>query len=112
MQATQVKALDSWSNKVNGTSLQGYVSTTYDHLVSLFGQGIGPGDKTTAEWVLEFNDGSVATIYDWKEYSTPMGRYDWHVGGNSRLVVAMVQEALDGIIEVVDQFEEDEYFGA
>jgi hypothetical protein len=101
MSAEQVKSVDIWAN---GTSLQGYVNTTYANLVSLFGEGIGGGDKTTAEWVLKFDDGTIATIYDWKESCTPMGNYQWHVGGSSRKVVSMVQEALDGIIEVVDDF--------
>jgi predicted dehydrogenase len=118
MQATQVKVVDNYS-AANGTSLQGYVRTTYAHLVALFGEPMGPGDKTTAEWILEFDDGTVATIYDWKELETPMDVYNWHVGGKrGAMVVAMVQEALDGYIEVVDDFydemgdEEVEYFGA
>ena len=106
MSAEQVKSVDSFY--VNGTSLQGYVNTTYANLVSLFGQGIGGGDKTTAEWVLKFDDGTIATIYDWKECCTPMGNYQWHVGGNSRKVVAMVQDVLDGVIEIVEEFYEVE----
>jgi predicted dehydrogenase len=118
MQATQVKSTDNY-NALNGTSLQGYVRTTYAQLVELFGPGIGAGDKTTAEWILEFDDGTVATIYDWKELETPTDVYNWHVGGKrGAMVVAMVQDALDGVIEVVDEFydemgdEEVEYFGA
>lgn len=103
--AQQVKTTDSWG-VANGTSLQGYVRTTYAQLVALFGDGLGSGDKTTQEWVLEFDDGTVATIYDWKEYETPMGMYDWHVGGTSKQAVWHVQDALDGVIEVVSEFEE------
>ena len=99
----QVKVTNDYTD-CNMTSLQGYVETTYAQLVELFGEPMRGGDKTTAEWVLKFNDGTVATIYDWKEYSTPMDAYDWHVGGNKRTVVAMVQEALDGVVEVVDAF--------
>ncbi len=116
MQATQVKTVDNY-NCINGTSLQGYVRTTYAQLVALFGQGMGAGDKTTQEWILQFNNGVVATIYDWKTYDTPLDVYDWHVGGaRGTGVVALVQEALDGIIEVVDEFDEEEedveYYGA
>ena len=93
-------SLDYFSNKANGTHLQGHVITTYDTLVELFGKGLGSGDKTTQEWVLEFSDGTVATIYDWKEYSTPMGLYRWHVGGLSPIAVQRVEEALDGLCEV------------
>lgn len=80
---------------VNMTSLQGYVPARYQRLVEVFGEPdeLG-GDKTTAEWCLAFEDGTVATIYDWKEYSTPQGLYQWHVGGMSKLAVARVQQAL------------------
>jgi hypothetical protein len=75
----------------NGTSLQGYITAYFHQLVEVFGQpDITRGDKTTAEWCLEFEDGTVATIYDWKEYDTPMGKYSWHIGGNSNLAVDRV----------------------
>jgi hypothetical protein len=77
----------------NGTSLQGYMRATYDQLVARFGQPDGGGDKTTVEWCLEFEDGTVATIYDWKEYETPMYAYDWHIGGRSKMAVFAVKEA-------------------
>ena len=32
---------------------------------------------------LRFEDGTVATIYDWKEDETPLGDYDWHIGGKT-----------------------------
>ena len=79
---------------VNGTSLQGYIPATYDQLVERFGQPEGGGDKTTVEWMLQFEDGTVATIYDWKEYSTPLYVYDWHIGGKSKQAVARVRQAL------------------
>jgi len=79
---------------VNGTSLQGYVTAYYHELVELFGQPEGPSDKVTAEWCLEFEDGTVATIYDWKEYETPMGRYQWHIGGHSKEAVWAVMDAM------------------
>ena len=76
----------------NMTSLQGYVQAHYHQLVEVFGEPEGGGDKTTVEWCLKFADGTVATIYDWKEYETPMGLYSWHVGGMSKLAVERVQQ--------------------
>jgi hypothetical protein len=68
----------------DGTSLQGYVTAYYHELVEKFGEpDLTMGDKVTAEWCLEFEDGTVATIYDWKEYETPMGQYRWHIGGRN-----------------------------
>ncbi len=78
---------------VNMTSLQGYVPARYEDLVAVFGEPEGGGDKTTVERCLAFEDGTVATIYDWKEYETPMGLYHWHIGGMSKLAVARVQQA-------------------
>ena len=98
----QVKVTNNYRDS-NMTSLQGYVETTYDTLVAVFGEPLRGGDKTTVEWILKFEDGTVATIYDWKEYDTPMGEYDWHVGGNKRIAAALVQEVLD---------EKMEYYGA
>ena len=73
-----------------GSSLQGYIKTTFADLVEKFGKpDVIDLDKSTAEWCVEFcvdlGDGDTgyvnATIYDWKTDSTPMGEYDWHIGG-------------------------------
>ena len=79
---------------VNGLSLQGYVTATYAELVEVFGEPEHGGDKTTVEWILSFEDDTLATIYDWKEYETPVGRYRWHIGGRSTGAVDRVTEAL------------------
>ena len=76
---------------VHMTSLQGHVRACYHELVEVFGEPDGGGDKTTVEWCLEFEDGTVATIYDWKEYETPTYAYNWHIGGkNKRAVHAVI----------------------
>ena len=74
----------------NMTSLQGYIRAYYHEMVEVFGEPDGGGDKTTVEWCLQFEDGTVATIYDWKEYETPMGCYDWHIGGKNKRAVHAV----------------------
>ena len=78
----------------NGSSLMGYVTTSYDKLVELFGEPNCPyGDKTWNNWDLCFrvwdDDGEdsedvYASIYDWKEMgpeSSIGGQYVWHIGG-------------------------------
>jgi hypothetical protein len=77
---------------VNMTSLQGYMEAYYHQLVEVFGQPDGGGDKTTVEWCLAFEDGTVATIYDWKEYETPTGLYRWHIGGRNSRSVNLVKQ--------------------
>ena len=80
----------------NGTSLQGYVSTTYDTLKDAFGMHhYDGGDKTNVEWVLLI-DGVLATIYDWKETRIILGEYQWHIGGHSTEAVGLVQSVVEG----------------
>lgn len=81
----------------NGTSLIGYITTTYDKLVEAFGEpNYGPSgdDKVQSEWVLDIN-GEPCTIYDWKVTETPKGRYKWHVGGRSSKVLLPLAEAFN-----------------
>jgi len=91
--------------KTNGTGLKGYVTTTYAQLVKVFGlPNYGPNDlgrdKVTCEWKLTFADGTIATIYDWKLESTPMGVYDWHIGGVSGDACLRVADALNTVLEM------------
>jgi hypothetical protein len=79
----------TWT-EANGTSLQGYVEAYYHQLVEVFGEPEGGGDKTTVEWVLSFEDGTVATIYDWKLDETPTSMYNWHIGGVNNTAVTRV----------------------
>lgn len=68
----------------NMTHLVGNLRATYADLVEVFGQpDERSGDKITCSWHLKFEDGTVATIYDWKEDETPLGDYDWHIGGRT-----------------------------
>jgi len=77
-----------------GTGLVGHVTTTYDDLVKAFGRPDRDADKCTAQWIIEFSDGTVATIYDWKEPETPMKAYAWHVGGKDHRAVQLVAACL------------------
>lgn len=81
------------TRKANGTSLQGYVTTTFDKLNEVFGEPLYPnsGDgKVICEWVLEWEDGTISTIYCWKLKTVPLGEYNWHIGGNSQKAVDYV----------------------
>jgi len=77
-------------NKINGTSLKGYLNgVSYVDLVDTLGQPTyttpsGDG-KVNKEWVVQYND-EVFTIYDWKTPSTEYTEtqlFRWNVGGKS-----------------------------
>ena len=77
------------------TSLQGYVNTTYDKLVEVFGEPNRYSDsKVTCEWSIKFADGTIATIYDYKTDATPLEEYTWHIGGFNNYAVKRVNEAV------------------
>lgn len=91
-------------NQANGTSLQGYVDATYKELTGLFGQPTeSDGYKVDAEWYISFDDGTFATIYNYKngknycgEAGLPVEQIkNWHIGGESKKSCDRVQIALD-----------------
>lgn len=88
---------------VSGTSLVGYVNTTYSKLFEKFGEPFDDGYKTDAEWEIEFSDGKVATIYNWKNGKNYNGSEgldldditEWHIGGFDNSVVERIQKILN-----------------
>jgi hypothetical protein len=85
---------DHWVRKVSGSSLKGYVTTTLDRLKEVFGNPLEGGDKVTAEWIIEDEDGNLATIYDWKLSDTPTGVYQWHIGGHNSRALDIIRTML------------------
>ena len=95
--------LKDW-NKVSGSSLCGEIKINYQDLVKVFGKPSSEGDayKVDAEWELEFEDGTIATIYNWKNGQNYCGKNgtpvkyitNWHIGGMSRNSVKCVLDAL------------------
>jgi hypothetical protein len=85
---------------IDGTSLVGIVTVDYVELVQLFGKpNPSDGYKVDAEWEIEFNDGVVGTIYNWKNgknYLGPKGLpknkiREWHIGGLDTNVVQRIE---------------------
>jgi hypothetical protein len=91
-------------SSANGTSLKGHVTVSFDKLVETFGlpcYDVPPSqlDKVTREWILGFPCGTVATIYNWKNYGVdPLDcrDYDWHIGGHTSSAVELVRDAIYG----------------
>ena len=86
---------------VNGTHFQGYIDITYDKLVKIFGEPTsGDEYKVDAEWLIEFKNGIVATIYNYKDGKNYNGNSglekeditNWHIGGYDQKAVDLVYE--------------------
>lgn len=85
---------------MNGTSFVGKIKCTYDELVSLFGELHYDyqcrDEKVQYEWDIKFEDGNVASIYDWKECG--MSKHDiieWHVGGFDKKALWNVMDIIE-----------------
>lgn len=82
-----MKFVNSESVNIHMTHLQGSIVATRREIEAAFGAPTVEGefDKTTTEWWIEFDDGLVATIYDWKRYELGAPAMDeritWNIGG-------------------------------
>lgn len=93
--------------QINGSSLMGEVSATYEELVMLYGKPNGFGDdyKTDAEWELRSKGGDIVTIYNWKDGYNYCGSEgspveaitEWHVGGFHNNVTHYVSQDLSDL---------------
>jgi hypothetical protein len=92
------KAVDA-----NGTSLMGEITCSYEKLRKLFGYPErGDGYKVDAEWSIKFEDGTIATIYNWKDgknYNGAKGKNVeditiWHIGGHNQKAFINVVKCL------------------
>jgi hypothetical protein len=98
---TETATHENWK-AVSGTHLHGYITATRDEIEAVFGAPTiakaEPDDKVTTEWYLIFDDGTVATIYDWKRYGlgAPYNdeRIEWNVGGHNERSLVLVARSL------------------
>ena len=86
------------------SSYVGSINCTYEYLVKVFGKetnGMSGDNKSQCSWKIKFDDGTIATIYDWKVnmvYCNGKGINKenvtkWMVGGfNQKAIELLVNE--------------------
>tara|TARA_R100001594_G_C3995358_1_gene253361 strand:+ start:540 stop:836 length:297 start_codon:yes stop_codon:yes gene_type:complete len=93
------------TTNVGGTHLQGYLRASYEQLLKAFGKpnpDLCDNYKTDVEWAFKFADGTVATLYNWKNGKNYLGKeglelndiYEWNVGGFDEKSVTKLKEKL------------------
>jgi hypothetical protein len=88
------------NKSLDGTSFHGATfSATLADLQIILGapnHTSDPHDKVQNEWELELEDGTIFTVYDWKEYRryTDKETIEWHIGGRSQKDTFVAQDAL------------------
>lgn len=68
---------------IQSSSYVGTIDVSYSTLVKLFGEPSHNREKGSCVWDIEFDDGVVASIYDWKpgKDDTPETTTVWNIGG-------------------------------
>lgn len=92
------KVVNGYSQQANGSHYQKEVVTSYGELINIFGKpscGESGDGKVQVEWIVIFGDGRLCTIYDWKEYDTPVGSVtNWHLGGHDGVGPNRIKEII------------------
>ena len=100
-----IVAKDGENVETNGTSNKGHLNTSYEYLVQKLGKehfGESGDAKIMCEWAFEFKDGSIGTIYNYKNginYDPKDGFIkdhipNWEIGGNSDRVIHHINNLL------------------
>lgn len=83
-----------------GGGLKGYLFATFDDIVSVLGPPPSKGLEVPAEWILAFDDGTIATLYCYKCRAIPKHFFTWHIGGRLTKAVHCLASALGS--EILD----------
>ena len=97
-------------NKIVGTHFFGSIKgVSYEELTELFGTPIAreylpwsdetDNKDTRYQWLIEFEDGLLATIYDWKVDYSKVSVHDqqmvWHIGGHDSRVMDRIYKIVN-----------------
>jgi hypothetical protein len=57
-------------------------------------------DKVNFEWICETKNGTIFTIYDWKEYRRIRldEEIEWHIGGMSSIDTVKARQELEALV--------------
>ena len=90
-------------SRLNGSHKVGDLDLSFEKLIGTFGEpNLGSdGYKTDVEWGIEFDDGTIASIYNYKNGRNYNGEYgldvkdisDWSIGGHSDKSYNKVRDA-------------------
>tara|TARA_B110000285_G_C14782461_1_gene449201 strand:+ start:321 stop:629 length:309 start_codon:yes stop_codon:yes gene_type:complete len=93
------------TTKTNGTCLQGRIESSYGNLVHHLGNPhiTAEDNKTDVEWGFKFSDGTIATIYNYKDGKAYLGEKGkslqdityWHIGGFSKKAYLKIQNIIE-----------------
>ena len=116
----RISKVNDDSINISGTSYTGEVTAKYSLLVEKLGEPLAESFdnyKTDAEWHIEFEDGTVTTVYNWKDGKNYCGDEgldveditEWHIGG-SRVGLDWIEDYLFNAWPVFDEIRQEAQF--
>lgn len=89
-------------NVITGSERFGFLTTTYNVLVELFGEPIKRHWEIDVEWYIKFEDGTIATIYNYRNGKNYLGKkgkavediMHWNIGGFNSSAVRLVHNTI------------------
>lgn len=89
-----------------GRGYIGKIECSYEKLIELFGESIGPSadNKCSNVWFILLDNGEIVTIYDWKisklylkeKGLKPENITQWNVGGKKKEHLLDLQKIIEG----------------
>ena len=98
----KIKSINS--SNVSSGHLLDEIRVDAEKLISLFGKPNSVNAyKTDWEWVIEFENGEIIYIYDWKTGKNYCGDRglelyeidDWHIGGNNKVLSTKLTQLIN-----------------
>jgi len=99
-----------------GTCLQDYVTVDYKTIVDRYGEPTtSDGYKIDAEWIIEWEDGLIGTLYNWKNGKNYLGEdglpveeiWEWNIGGRYKTVAKRIRDDLLNAWPVFDEIRQE-----
>ena len=86
------EVLDNF-DAIIGTSYKGRIKSSYYILENKFGEPLRDEDGNV-NWIIKFEDGTVATIYNWHDAGSVYDIDTWNVGGFEKTALFNVLDIL------------------
>ncbi len=91
----------------DGTFQQDKINIAYNKLVDIFGEPHHEVNELRIDrkWLLQFDDGTVAIIYNWKNGANWQGDdsiladsiTDWCIGGCTQRAADLIKQSIEGV---------------
>lgn len=98
--------------KISGSFYVGQIDLSFLDIVRKLGPASAksPDGKVKARWIIKFEDGTIASLYDWKSGTSIKDLSNWRIGGHSYLAMYYVYQIFEKEREAIKLLFENHEF--